>query len=548
LTASIDTLAGRSPFYRRAAIATIVAVTALRLAYLYFFCPYDLSPDEAHYWDWSRHLDWSYYSKGPLVAWIIRSACEVFGDVALATAGTWMPAVRTPAVLCGAGLLAALYVLTWQTYRNDRLAFWVVVAALSLPAFSACSIVMTIDAPFLCCWAWALVFGRLAFIDDKPWAWPAAGLFIALGILAKYTMAIWPASAGLFALMTPTHRGLLRNPRFWGMMFIGGLSVVPILAWNSQHDWPTFRHVAVQAGVVETKHAIGIRWHGPIEFFAGQAGLLMGCWFVVWVVGIVKYKPWGETEVGHRYLWWMSMPTIAVFAASSLRANGQLNWPVSAYLSGAVLGAGWLASAINGPRSRIHRMAFGLALAIGISASLIAHNTRWIVEAFKNTLPEATDKRPTPARRIDPAVRLKGWQSLVAKMDALRATIRATEGQDPILAGMRWDVPGLLGFYAEGHPQAYSLGRILGIDRHSQYDLWHPNPADNAQAFRGKTFLIAWHGDPRSALDAAFDSVSPPQEVIYREGGVVVAKWYIFVCRGFRGIDPAHLLGNEAGH
>ena len=81
-------------------------------------------------------------------------------------------------MLCGAGLLAGLYVLTWQTYRSDRLAFWVVVAGLSLPAFAACSLIMTIDAPFLCCWAWALVFGRWALVDGKAWAWVPAGFLV----------------------------------------------------------------------------------------------------------------------------------------------------------------------------------------------------------------------------------------------------------------------------------------------------------------------------------------------------------------------------------
>src|SRR5207237_2246955 len=104
--------------YRLTAALLIVAAAVLRLLYLAFYCPYDLAPDEGHYWDWSRHLDWSYYSKGPLIAWIIGAGCELFGDTAVAVNGTLMPAVRLPAVLCGAGLLAGMYVLTYQTFRN----------------------------------------------------------------------------------------------------------------------------------------------------------------------------------------------------------------------------------------------------------------------------------------------------------------------------------------------------------------------------------------------------------------------------------------------
>src|ERR1041385_1176359 len=87
----------------------IVGAAVLRLIYLACNCPLDLAPDEAHYWDWSRHLDWSYYSKGPGVAWPIRLSCELFGELPIWLAGTEMLAVRIPAVVCGSLLLVSLY-------------------------------------------------------------------------------------------------------------------------------------------------------------------------------------------------------------------------------------------------------------------------------------------------------------------------------------------------------------------------------------------------------------------------------------------------------
>src|SRR5260370_23831787 len=100
--------------WRSAAIALIVGAAVLRFFYLAYFCPLDLAPDEAHYWDWSRQLDWSYYSKGPLVAWLIRASCALLGDTMLA--------VRLPAVVCGSLMLAGMHRLTLQVYRSHRLA------------------------------------------------------------------------------------------------------------------------------------------------------------------------------------------------------------------------------------------------------------------------------------------------------------------------------------------------------------------------------------------------------------------------------------------
>src|SRR5438093_10343641 len=130
--------------YRVAAGFLILGAGLLRIAYLAADCPLDLSPDEAHYWDWSRHLDWSYYSKGPLVAWLIRLSCELFGGWSVALTGTEMLAVRLPAVLCGSLLLLSLYVLTVQIFGSDRLALGILMMGLTFPALAAGSSLMTI--------------------------------------------------------------------------------------------------------------------------------------------------------------------------------------------------------------------------------------------------------------------------------------------------------------------------------------------------------------------------------------------------------------------
>src|SRR5262245_21235820 len=83
--------------------ALILGVGRARVLYLANWCPLDLAPDEAYYWNWSRQLDWSYHSKGPLVACLIRLSCACFGDTMLA--------VRFPAIVCGCLLLLGIFTL-----------------------------------------------------------------------------------------------------------------------------------------------------------------------------------------------------------------------------------------------------------------------------------------------------------------------------------------------------------------------------------------------------------------------------------------------------
>src|SRR5262249_2920505 len=154
---------------------------------------------------------------------------------------------------------------------------------------AAGSTLMTIDAPFTCCWCWALVLGYQAMCRGSRWAWPLAGLAIGLGILAKYTMILWPLSAALFLLTNVGRRRLLLQPGFWIMTVIAAGCCLPILIWNLEHDWLGLRHLARLAGM--EGNASGIKWLGPLSFLGQQALLHLGFWFVFWLTSMVVYRP-----------------------------------------------------------------------------------------------------------------------------------------------------------------------------------------------------------------------------------------------------------------
>jgi hypothetical protein len=515
-------------------IGLIIGTAVCHIGYLCCDCPLDLSPDEAHYWDWSRWLDASYYSKGPLVAYLIRASCEAFGPAAQRLVGSPMPAVRLPAVLCGSLLLASLYVLTLQVYGRPRLGAAVVALALTLPLISVGSTLMTIDAPYTCCWGWALVAVHRAIFRGSHRAWVAAGLFVGLGILAKYTMVLWLVSVGLFLLATPGYRGLLLRRGFWVMAGLAGACCLPMMWWNIQHDWVNFRHVSGQAGMQD---AGGVRWLGPLAYIGTQAGLLVGFWFVAWLAALVSDRPPREADPRVRFLWWMSVPTFAFFGLFSLRTAEEPNWPVTAYISGMVLATAWVVRQVQSARPGYQLLARGClaaACALGLAVTLVMHDSSLVQPLLARISGPASRQQPLPLRRFDPTCRLRGWRTLAGEVDRIRTRLRR-QGIEPVLAGARWNLPGELAFYCEGHPTVYSLGLAMG-DRHSQYDLWRPNPVQDPQAFAGRTVVFV--GDLSPALRRAFESLESPQVVVHREGGQPVAMWTVTVCRGFRRFEP----------
>ncbi len=529
--------ARRARVCRHGAVFLVSLSAALHLLFLARDCPLDLAPDEAHYWDWSRRLDWSYYSKGPLVAWLIRLGCVVAGPLSEALTGSEMLAVRLPAVLCGSLLLASLYVLTVQVFGSDRLALGVLAIGATFPLTAAASSLMTIDSPYACCWGWALVLGHRAIFRGSRWAWPAAGAVVALGILAKYNMVLLVPSVAIFLLTSREHRPLLWRRGFLAMCLVASLGGLPILLWNVRNDWVTLRHVNALAGAAAPAT---VHWLGPLTYLGGQCALLLVFWFVAWSAAMIAHRPWVEKDAGKRYLWWTSLPMFAVFFLFSFKTGGgELNWPATAYLSGLVLAAGWVAGQLRSPAvwsRRVTAAGLAAACAAGALLSVFMHRSDWLRPVLAPVAGPPTAERPFPLRRFDPTCRLRGWRALAAEVDRVRAEVRAEEGEEPVLAGTTWWVPGELGFYCEGNPVVYSVGLANG-DRHSQYDLWHPNPVHDGEAFRGKTFVIVGGLSPE--VLSAFDGSDPPRHVVHSEDGQPIAGWHVTLCRGFRGFRQA---------
>src|SRR5690242_6829378 len=63
----------------RVTLAVVAAVTAIRVLFI-ATAPLELDFEEAQYWHWAQQLAWGYYSKPPLVAWLIAATTALFGD------------------------------------------------------------------------------------------------------------------------------------------------------------------------------------------------------------------------------------------------------------------------------------------------------------------------------------------------------------------------------------------------------------------------------------------------------------------------------------
>src|SRR5271166_6117193 len=132
--------------YTAAMLAAVLVITGLRLLWL-ALQPGDLYPDEAQYWVWSRHLALGYYSKPPLVAWLIALTTAIFGE------GEFV--IRLSAPLLHAGTAIFVYGIGARLY-DHRVGFWSALAYASLPGVSVSAFIISTDAALLLFWAAAL--------------------------------------------------------------------------------------------------------------------------------------------------------------------------------------------------------------------------------------------------------------------------------------------------------------------------------------------------------------------------------------------------------
>ena len=97
----------------------------------------DLVVDEAQYWSWSRELDFGYFSKPPLLAWLIRGTTQLCGN--------GEACVRSFPPLLSA--IATWFVfLTGRALYGARAGFWSAIVFDTLPVIAFLAAAITTDA------------------------------------------------------------------------------------------------------------------------------------------------------------------------------------------------------------------------------------------------------------------------------------------------------------------------------------------------------------------------------------------------------------------
>ena len=250
---------GRSALRPWLAVAALIAaMTALRLTYAGAI---DLRTDEAYYWTWSKESALSFLDHPPMIAWFIRFGTAIFGDTGLGVRFAGIVAMLVTQLL-----LADIVRRVTHDVRAVVLAVLMPEAALYYGLLMAKVAPDVAMIPFAVAMLWALV--RLHESGDSRW-WLAAGVFGGLALISKFTVVMLLPAVAAFMLVPAWRRRWLFSPYPFAAALIAVAVFFPVLIWNAQHDWASFRFQFVRA--VAT-HELSLRTVG--DYIGLQFGLV----------------------------------------------------------------------------------------------------------------------------------------------------------------------------------------------------------------------------------------------------------------------------------
>ncbi len=486
----------------RLALLILAALTAGRIAAL-FALQLDLGPDEAQYWSWAQQPAGGYFSKPPLIAWLIALTTP-FSDAP--------PFVRlsSPVIHFATGM--TIYALARALYGpadGPRIALWSALIFATLPAVWFSSGLISTDVPLLLFWSLAL-YGLHQVLSTGRSRWAVlTGGAIGLGLLSKYAMVYFFAGAGLYFLLVPQARWLFTRRaglRLTALILaVAGAVFSPNLVWNATHDFSTVAHTAANAN-----------W-GADLFNIASLGRFLGSQFGVfgpflfagflWILWRLAGRAFQGRGISHQtaFLLSFSLPILALVTVQSFISRANANWAATAYVAATVLTVAWW---LKDRRRWLLHVSLALHLGTGLAMGVLAANPLLIEasglsNAFK---------------------RVRGWHDLAAQID----TLTRDGGYPTLLTDDRLIMAELL-YYAR--PRPYD---ILIWDQNRRPE----NHYELTAAFGDSTaepVLLAARADIPVDILKSFDTARFLRLVIVRTGKDKARILHLYHLEGYHG-------------
>ncbi|CAN5392639.1 hypothetical protein BH10PLA1_BH10PLA1_17660 [soil metagenome] len=402
----------------------------------------ELVPDESYYWVWSRHLSLSYFDHPPMVAYLIWASTKLLGSNEFG--------VRLPAALLSSGTVVLTTLLVRRLTRNDTATWLAAVVMVTSPIVCLTGTLMTPDTPLMFFFMLGLVLA-VRLLESPPVSpmrqvgrWCVLGAVCGLAMLSKYTGVLLPATVAAAVITTRSAWPEMRRPGLYLSVLIAAAIASPIVIWNSQHDWASFRF--------QFQHGFGDDEVPGVLGFAGFIGAILLTWtpvfcFLFVVATVAAFRSYLRQDISARLVLLAAVLPLVLFGYSSFHKKVEGNWPAIAFAPAAVLIACWAANDLQARRRGMVR-----AIIVALLFTLLAHVPEVALVAHV---------------RIPAAMEVFGWRKLAAQVDSARDRDEST------VVCCNYQNASELSFYLQGQPDVWSINYLR---RPNAYDYFAGKP------------------------------------------------------------------------
>ncbi|MGI9035136.1 MAG: glycosyltransferase family 39 protein [Pyrinomonadaceae bacterium] len=258
---------------------------------------YGFHRDELATIDDARYLAWGYVAYPPVTPFIARLAFALFGDSLVGLRFFGALAIGIAMVL--SGLMA-------RALGGSR--FAQLLAALGVAVAPICiiqgSLFQYVSFDYLCWVCIAFLMIKLLQTDNPRW-WLGIGAFIGIGMLTKYTVALFVIGIVVGVLATRARR-YLKSPWLWAGVAVSLIIWLPNIVWQIQHQ---FISIDFMRSIHERDVAIG----RTQNFIAEQFFICTNFVTVpLWLAGLWFYA---KHPLGARFraVFWMFVIPLILF-------------------------------------------------------------------------------------------------------------------------------------------------------------------------------------------------------------------------------------------
>lgn len=493
-----DSTAPASPLsYERLTLFALGLLLVVRIASV-IVSPLELYADEAQYWRWGQSLEWGYYSKPPMIAWVIHLTTALFGTE------EWSVRIAAPFLHT---IAAGFLFLTGRAMQDARMGFFAALLYALMPSVVLSSNVLSTDGVLMPFWCTALFL--IWRLRSRGGGWVSAALLgaaIGAGMLSKYAMLYFLIGAALTALIDSPTRRIVLSPKGGLAGLIAALIVAPHFAWNAANDFATVSHTVDNAN-------LGGDLFNPenaLSWFADQLGMFGPLSFLALLAGLFLYRrrAAGEASLA-RWLLCFILPVLIFILVQAVVSRAHANWTATAYPAAALLVAHWF----SGGRAAVIWSSLGLNLLVAGLFMAVA------------LLPQAS----TTSLGLDNALkRTRGWEASAEQVFAEARRLGATA----ILVDEREAWHGLDFYTPERSLPLISWRRYPGPKSFSERV-----PLEGPMAAR--VLVASLHDDLRPHLRSDFERFEPAGQVRVdlgrRSNGCPITRVFqLYIAEGYR--------------